>query len=91
MANAPGTLAAGNVLPSPFSNIIQQGNANEIGCFLYQALSSESPASLTLGTTDGVSSLLTGLQNQLLGGLPVSIYCKFTGCPAANVLTPSSS
>lgn len=72
VANAPGTLAAGNVLPSPISNIIQQGNANEIGCFLYQLLSSQSPASLTLGTSDGASALLTGLQNQLLGGLPVS-------------------
>lgn len=72
VANAPGTFASGRALPSPISNIIQSGNADEIGCFLYQLLSSESPASVTLGTTDGVSSLLTGLQNQLLGGLPVS-------------------
>jgi len=76
VANAPDTFASGRALPSPISNIIQSGNADEIGCFLYQLLSSESPASVTLGTTDGVSSLLTGLQNQLLGGLPTIFGCS---------------
>jgi hypothetical protein len=71
VANAPGTLAAGNTLPSPLSSIIASGNTNEIGCQLYQLLSSQSPATLGVPLVDGVSTLLTGLQNQLLGGLPV--------------------
>lgn len=71
VANAPGTLLAGNTLPSPLSSVIAKGDANEIGCELYQLLSSQSPASLGVPLVDGVSSLLTGLQNQLLGGLPV--------------------
>ncbi|KWU41881.1 Cloroperoxidase, partial [Rhodotorula sp. JG-1b] len=67
VANAPGTLAAGNTLPSPLSSIIASGNTNEIGCQLYQLLSSQSPATLGVPLVDGVSTLLTGLQNQLLG------------------------
>ncbi|GAA5869304.1 hypothetical protein JCM3774_004200 [Rhodotorula dairenensis] len=79
VANAPGTLLAGNTLPSPLSSVIASGNTNEIGCQLYQLLSSQSPASLGVPLVDGVSSLLTGLQNQLLAGLPTIFGCSGAG------------
>lgn len=92
VANAPGTLAAGNTLPSPLSSIIASGNTNEIGCQLYQLLSSQSPATLGVPLVDGVSTLLTGLQNQLLGGLPVrsapgNVYVRITFAHIANSIT----
>ncbi|GAA5992142.1 hypothetical protein JCM10908_001785 [Rhodotorula pacifica] len=79
VANAPGTLLAGNTLPSPLSTIIASGNTNEIGCQLYQLAASQSPATLGLPLVDGLSSLVSGLQNQYLGSLPGLFGCSVPG------------
>ncbi|GAA5848950.1 hypothetical protein JCM9279_004674 [Rhodotorula babjevae] len=73
-----GTYAQYPLLPNPLSAVLKGGQVNQIGCAIYQGLTSGIPASLLLSTTDGVSSALTNLQNKLIPGLPNLFGCDIS-------------
>lgn len=60
-------------LPNPVGVLQNIGQASEIGCAIYQGLTSGIPAALLGETNDKLSQTITFLQNQLLPQLPVSL------------------
>jgi hypothetical protein len=60
------------VLPNPIGSLQNLGQAPEIGCAIYQGVTSGIPAALLGETNDKLSQTITFLQNQLLPQLPVS-------------------
>ncbi|GAA5913046.1 hypothetical protein JCM6882_005546 [Rhodosporidiobolus microsporus] len=72
----PGTLAANpKLLPNPLSAIFASGQVSQIGCALYQGITSGIPASILGSTVESVSQLTKSLQQKLLPGLPNLFSC----------------
>jgi hypothetical protein len=67
------------VLPNPIGSLQNLGQAPEIGCAIYQGLTSGIPAALLGETNDKLSQTITFLQNQLLPQLPVSLVVVVRG------------
>jgi len=61
------------VLPNPLGALQNLGQAPEIGCAIYQGLTSGIPAALLGEANDKISQTVTFIQNQLLPQLPVSL------------------
>jgi hypothetical protein len=59
------------VLPNPVGTLQNLGQGPEIGCAIYQGLTSGIPAALLGETNDKLSQTITFLQHQLLPQLPV--------------------
>ena len=59
-------------LPNPIGVLQNTGQASEIGCAIYQGVTSGIPAALLGETNDKISQTVTFIQNQLLPQLPVS-------------------
>lgn len=72
VAGLPGTYLNGPTLPNPVGILQNPGQAPEIGCAIYQGLTSGIPAALLGETNDKISQTVTFIQNQLLPQLPVS-------------------
>jgi hypothetical protein len=60
------------LLPNPIGVLQNPGQASEIGCAIYQGVTSGIPAALLGETNDKISQTVTFIQNQLLPQLPVS-------------------
>ncbi|BGP43028.1 hypothetical protein JCM10449v2_007043 [Rhodotorula kratochvilovae] len=73
-----GTYAKYPLLPNPLSAVLNGGQVNQVGCAIYQGITSGIPASLLLSTTDAVSAALTNLQNKLIPGLPNLFGCDIS-------------
>lgn len=73
VAGLPGTYLSGPTLPNPAGILQNPGQAPEIGCAIYQGLTSGIPAALLGETNDKISETVTFLQNRLLPQLPVCL------------------
>lgn len=60
------------VLPNPLGILQNPGQLSEIGCAVYQGLTSGIPASLLGEANDRISQTVTFLQDRLLPTIPVS-------------------